>query len=540
MKKCYLVIASLVLTTTLLGACGNKGNTAGKEETIAVEKTGMPIVKEKINMTMMAPGGEAEWDELASAKALAELTGINFDYITPPSTDFEAKLNLAFASGELPDVIFGAGSGLSNAKQSDYGSQGILIALEDLIDDYEPNLKKILDENPEFKKSITAPDGHIYSLPRLYPEDTSSPLYISPLWYNGEWLEKLGVTELPKNTDELYKLLKRFKEEDPNGNGKQDEIPLSDGNKLAIIRKWLLPAFGMKSLGIEEVNGKVRYAAASANYKEYLTYMNKLYSEGLLDPEVFSQSEEKYQGNTQTDKVGLFGAYASYMATGKMPEDSLSDPMFSPVTSSIQNTPLAPGHPRVTTGTFAITNKCKSPEAAMRWADYLYTEEGQDLMTKGPEGAFWKYETNDSGEKVRVYTGENKQKMEEDRGKIAMDYGLVVPGLEDDYAQSVLANVNDPDPSVWTEFRMKEINEKIMPNTEVPFPIVYMTKDEADQIAINATDIRTYVEQMEAKFITGVESLAKWDEYVSTLKSMGLNDFVSTYQNAYDRWAKTE
>lgn len=540
MKKCYLVIASLVLTTTLLGACGNKGNTAGKEETIAVEKTGMPIVKEKINMTMMAPGGEAEWDELASAKALAELTGINFDYITPPSTDFEAKLNLAFASGELPDVIFGAGSGLSNAKQSDYGSQGILIALEDLIDDYEPNLKKILDENPEFKKSITAPDGHIYSLPRLYPEDTSSPLYISPLWYNGEWLEKLGVTELPKNTDELYKLLKRFKEEDPNGNGKQDEIPLSDGNKLAIIRTWLLPAFGMNSLGIEEVNGKVRYAAASANYKEYLTYMNKLYSEGLLDPEVFSQSEEKYQGNTQTDKVGLFGAYASYMATGKMPEDSLSDPMFSPVTSSIQNTPLAPGHPRVTTGTFAITNKCKSPEAAMRWADYLYTEEGQDLMTKGPEGAFWKYETNDSGEKVRVYTGENKQKMEEDRGKIAMDYGLVVPGLEDDYAQSVLANVNDPDPSVWTEFRMKEINEKIMPNTEVPFPIVYMTKDEADQIAINATDIRTYVEQMEAKFITGVESLAKWDEYVSTLKSMGLNDFVSTYQNAYDRWAKTE
>ena len=540
MKKCYLVIASLVLTTTLLGACGNKGNTAGKEETIAVEKTGMPIVKEKINMTMMAPGGEAEWDELASAKALAELTGINFDYITPPSTDFEAKLNLAFASGELPDVIFGAGSGLSNAKQSDYGSQGILIALEDLIDDYAPNLKKILDENPEFKKSITAPDGHIYSLPRLYPEDTFSPLYISPLWYNGEWLEKLGVTELPKNTDELYKLLKRFKEEDPNGNGKQDEIPLSDGNKLAIIRAWLLPAFGMKSLGIEEVNGKVRYAAASANYKEYLTYMNKLYSEGLLDPEVFSQSEEKYQGNTQTDKVGLFGAYASYMATGKMPEESLSDPMFSPVTSSIQNTPLAPGHPRVTTGTFAITNKCKSPEAAMRWADYLYTEEGQDLMTKGPEGAFWKYETNDSGEKVQVYTGENKQKMEEDRGKIAMDYGLVVPGLEDDYAQSVLANVNDPDPSVWTEFRMKEINEKIMPNTEVPFPIVYMTKDEADQIAINATDIRTYVEQMEAKFITGVESLAKWDEYVSTLKSMGLNDFVSTYQKAYDRWAKTE
>ena len=45
MKKCYLVIASLVLTTTLLGACGNKGNTAGKEETIARLKTAIENIK---------------------------------------------------------------------------------------------------------------------------------------------------------------------------------------------------------------------------------------------------------------------------------------------------------------------------------------------------------------------------------------------------------------------------------------------------------------------------------------------------------------
>ncbi|MGX7131655.1 extracellular solute-binding protein [Enterococcus massiliensis] len=541
MKKRYFAIASLLLATTLLGACGSTGAKSKEESNVKVEETGMPIVKETLKMSMMAPGGQTEWDDMASAQALEKLTGIDFDYITPPSTDFRAKLNLAFASDELPDVIFGAGGDLTAAMQTDYGSQGILLPLEDLIEDYAPNLNKVLEENPDFRKSITAPDGHIYSLPRLYPEETSNPLYISPLWYNGDWMEALGIKELPKTTDELYTLLKRFKEEDPNGNGKQDEIPLSDGNKLLIIRHWLLPAFGMKIWGIEEVDGVVRFAPSTENYKEYLTFMNRLYSDGLLDKEVFSQSAEQFQGNTETNKVGLFGAYASYMATGKMPEEAITDPMFQQLTSDIQDTPLAPGHPRVSSGTFAITHKCKSPEAAMRWADYLYTDEGADLMSKGPEGTFWEYETNDAGDKVRVYKGENLQKMEEDRGKVGMDYGLVVPGLaNDNQPNAVKAQVNDPDTSVWNEFSQKEVIEKVMPYAEVPFPIVFMTKDESDKIAANATDITTYVEQMEAKFITGVESLDNWDNYTKTLDSMGLDEYISVYQQAYDRWEKAE
>ncbi len=542
MKKKYVLIASLLMATSLLAACGSKEGSATQKENIKVEEKGMPIVKEKIKMTMMAPGlTKTEWEDLAAAKALEDLTNIDFDYITPPQTDFETKLNLAFTSDELPDVIFGAGSSLlKNSVQSDQGAQGNLLALEDLIKEHAPNLNKILEENPEFKKSITAPDGHIYSLPRLYPEETSNPLYISPLWYNGEWLEKLGVKELPKNTDELYTLLKRFKTEDPNGNGKQDEIPLSDGNKLLIIRTWLLPAFGMKSQTIEEQDGKVRFAAMSKDYKEYLTFMNKLYSEGLLDKEVFSQSPDQFQGNTETDKVGLFSAYASYMATGKNPADALNDPMFQQLTSDIQDTPLAPGHPRVGTGTFAITKKCPSPEAAIRWADYLYTEEGADLAGNGPEGAFWQYETNKDGEKVRVYVGEDKQKMEEDRGKIGIDYGLVTPGLQNDYVTSIRETADAPARSIWSEFQEKETKAKVTPYEEVPFPVMYMTKEETDQIATTSTDILTYVEQMEAKFITGVESLDNWDKYVKNLKGMDVDNYVKVYQQAYDRWAKAE
>jgi putative aldouronate transport system substrate-binding protein len=539
MKK-IILMSTMLIAAFALGACGEAKSSSEKSD-IAVEKTGMPIVKETLKMSMMAPGaGLAEWDDMGSIQALEEVTGIDFDYTTPPQTDFSAKLNLAFASDELPDVIFGAGSALSNSMQVEYGSQGILLPLEDLIEDYAPNIKKYLDENPDFRKSITAPDGHIYSLARLYPEETVSPLYLSPLWYNGEWLKNLNITELPTNVDELYDLLLRFKNEDPNGNGKQDEIPLSDGYKNWVIRTWLLPAFGMKSQTIEEVNGKVRYAAASDNYLEYLTYMNKLYSEGLLDQEIFSQSSDQYQGNTETDKVGLFASQYSYMATGKSPSDAITDPMFELVTSDVQSTPLAPGHPRVVAGVFSITHKCKSPEAAMRWADYLYTDEGDSLLTTGPEGDWWEYQTNSDGEKVRVYVGDDTSKMEEDRGKVSASYGLNVPGIAaDNPKDSVRANADDPAISAWDEFNQNEIKEKVMPYAEVPFPSLYLTPEEADKVAASATDISTYIEQMEAKFITGVEPLSNWDTYISKLKSMGLDEYVQVYQDAYDRWAES-
>lgn len=128
---------------------------------------------------------------------------------------------------------------------------------------------------------------------------------IQPLWYNGKWLEALGVEELPKTTDEFYELLKRFKEEDPNGNGQADEIPLLDV-KMESSRPWLLAAFGIKEWGIEENNGKVRYAPMEEAYKEYLTYMHKLYEEGLLDSETFSQSDEQKKAKGQDSRIGVF------------------------------------------------------------------------------------------------------------------------------------------------------------------------------------------------------------------------------------------
>lgn len=535
MKKKILVSTVLSLALLAFAGCSGAGDKGSAAEKTEIAKTGFPIVEEQMEMTMMIPSGKIPYTENGSAKKLAEMSNIKFKYTEVPDSDFYVKMQLAFASNDLPDVLYGAGYHLKNIRQIEYGNQGLLLPLEELIPEYAPNLNKLLEEYPEIKKSITSPDGHIYALPRIFTEKDSVPVYISPLWYNNDWLEDLGVTELPKTTDELYTLLSDFKtyyKEKEN----RDVIPFSGGNGLLVLRTWLLPSFNIKTQGIEEKNGKVRFAPASQDYLAYLTYMNKLFSEGLLDKEIFSQSYDTFTAKVQNDQVGLFEAFQSNGVTGKSVEEAIKDPMFHPVTSDVNKEFLTPGHPRIVSGAFAITKNNPSPEAAMRWVDYLYTNEGSDLINVGPEGEFWEYTTNDAGEKVRIFAGDDVNKMEESRGDVALDYGFNAPGLQLDIKDDVRADKNEE--NILKDFFFEEVRNKILKYEEVPFPIMHLTEEENQEVADLMTDINLLVEQAEAKFITGTDPLSEYDKYVETLEKMGLKKVEEIYQTAYDRFAK--
>lgn len=540
MKRKKLMMFGLGVSILALGtvACGNKNNVNANREDIEVNVTGFPIVDEKLDMTMMGPAtGLAEWKDMPTLQQYSEETNIYFKYITPPMSDFSTKLNLAFASGDLPDIIYGAGSGsLTRSMETDYGSQGLLVALEELIPEYAPNFNAILEENPEIRKSITSPDGHIYGLPTISSGDTAIwPR--GPMWYNGEWLDNLGVTELPTTTDEFYDLLVRFRDEDPNKTGKKDTIPLTDV-KMESTRPWLLSAFGITTQGVEVIDNEVVYTPITENYKAYLEYMHKLYEEKLLDPEVYSQADEQKKAKGNDDRLGIFPDYFSFFTTGRTEDEAINDPMFQPLTSEWSKTPVVPGSPKLQTGTFAVTRNNPSPEASLRWVDYFYSPEGFEFLNQGPEGVLWQYATDKDGKQVKVFAdGIDSTKAEDERGSITPDYGVAVPAMSIQLP-AVKGDVNDPDKSAFSEFIKEETDKKIEPYARVSFPIVYLTKEENDKISAISTDLRTYVEEMEAKFITGVETLdqANWDKYVKTIDSMGVQEYIEVYQQAYDRW----
>lgn len=212
--------------------------------------------------------------------------------------------------------------------------------------------------------------------------------------------------------------------------------------------------------------------------------------------------------------------------------------MFQPLTSEWSTDAVIPGSPRLSRGTFALTKVNPSPEASVRWVDYFYSEEGSKYLEQGPEGSLWEYQKNAVGEKVRVYTkGIDLKNTEDERGKITPAYGLTTPNIVTDTGEYKLLTAPDEEKDTrFDDWVAKETQEKMNDIAKVPFPLLYLTVKENDQVSATATDLSTYIEQMEAKFITGVEPLSKWDDFKKTVESMGIEKYLEVYQTAYNRW----
>ncbi|MDR2799145.1 MAG: extracellular solute-binding protein [Bifidobacteriaceae bacterium] len=548
MKKLIAILCGAALIFGFgVSLSGCSGSDEGSQDNMKgadnVNDSGFPIVKNPIKMSLFAPGtGMQEWSKMSTNEEYTKMTGISWDFTTPPLTDVSTKLNLAIASGDYPDVLFGLGTdNLKNASLVKYAEQGILLPLDNLIDKYAPNLKAALEKYPDVKKSITAPDGHIYSLPSLTEPQPSSIWPRGPLWYNGDWLKKLGVTEdtLPKTTDEFYELLKKFKTQNLSGNN--DDIPITDTD-MNSIRPWLMSAFGILAQDAFVDNGKVVYGPTDPRYKDYLLFMNKLYKENLLDHDVYQQQDEQKKAKGNANRLGVFSDWFPYFTTGKSENASLDYYMFKPLTSSDSPAAVAPMSQGFTMNAFSITKHCQNPPAAMRWVDYFYSEEGYNFVDSGPEGDLYKWETNDKGEKVRVYAKADvtPDNAEDQRGKLSPCYGIVCPALAA-YLPGVKteAQKNDPLYSPFQNFIKDQTELALKPYGKVAFPMTYLTSEESEQITDLSNDLQTAVQSWEGKFITGKEDInAKWDAYVNTINSIGIDQYVKVYQEAYDRYQK--
>ncbi|MGO4936301.1 extracellular solute-binding protein [Fundicoccus sp. Sow4_H7] len=522
-------ISALVLS--LAGTIGLNNSIILAQDEVEVAREGFPIVEETITMTMMGPGiGIAEWEDMPMLQVYEDMTNIDFEYITPPNSDFGTRFNLAFASGDLPDVFFGVGGDVfSSAIEVDYGEQGLLLPLEEMIEEYAPNLFALLEERPDIRKSITTNEGHIYTLPMI-SEEFNAPQVGAPMWFNKTWLDALGVEELPKTTEEMYDLLIRFRDEDPNGNGIADEIPITEGGMLR-IRTAFAPAFGMKTWGIEENDGIVRFTPILDEARAYLQYMNRLYSEGLIDQEIFSQANEQKASKGENNLVGMFSEFnPQFFIQGEI----MMHPMMHPLTSEWQETPLAPLSQGISRGAFAITKNNPYPEASLRWADYFYTEEGFTFLNHGPEGYLWVWEDEEGGNRIlNPELGITVDEIEDVRGEITPDYGIAPPG------RRITLPPIGGELTEFQEFTRNETQEKVVAFGEIPYPLTYLTTEEREVINSIETDLWTFLENSEAQFITGqmdINDDEVWANYVSTIENMNIEEFVRIHQDAYDRW----
>lgn len=376
MRKTCVVIFALslsVLSGTMAFASGRKEAPASD---VGFQSTGLPIVTKPFTFSAVTSKDvkHGPYAEMGVFKRMAKETGVIVDWIEIPETNYTEKKNLLFASNDLPDVVMSA---LSDGDIVRYSSQGVIIPLEGLIDTYAPRIKAILRKRPDIKKYLTAPDGHIYTLPRI--QELAHRVDPDNMFINKTWLDKLGLA-VPTTPEEFYQVLVAFHEKDPNGNGKKDEIPFGFGivgKVRANMPNSFFGAFGQlddpdRHLMVDK--GKVYFTASAEGYRKGLAYLAKLYKEGLIDPEAFTQDRKQYnaKGRTPDELYGVFFEWFDENMVGdeRAKKDYIAlPPLIGPDGNRRWN--WAPDQ-LLSRANFAITNKMWHPEVAIRWADQCY------------------------------------------------------------------------------------------------------------------------------------------------------------------------
>lgn len=519
----------------LLAACSSKGadknGKADEEDLDNLTDSGMPIVDDPITLDIFA--GKAfssgkDWNDIMIWNKYADMTNINVNWEMVPFNSLKEKRNLALASGDLPDAFHTAS--LSNLDIFKYGQQGSFIKLNDLIDEYAPNLKKLFEEYPEVEKGITFPDGNIYSFPTIFsPEFESLQLYLKS-WIREDWLEALDM-DMPETTEEYYQYLKAVKEEDPNGNGKADEIPLGTQSIDSVVN-WLRGSFGVGNRGVAQIDvdpetDEMRFYPTSDGYKELLEYIHKLYSEGLIEKNIFTIDDEQYIANGSEGLYGstiyntpveLFGGKDAKNYTGMSSlEGPHGDKLFTMLSSPVAGM-----------GGFVITDQNENPAATVRWMDYFYSDEGAKLFFMGVEGETYKEEKDGEIEYLdKITDSKDGLTLDQELIKYLTWPGGGYPGIvKEDYFQGAESSASEI-----------EATEKVSDDLiDEVWPSFTYTVEENDKLAAVGTDIEKYVSEMKDKFITGDASFDEWDDYIDKIDKMGLDEYMEIKEAAYERY----
>jgi putative aldouronate transport system substrate-binding protein len=469
-------------------------------------------------------------------KWLEDKTNIHIDWEVAPEKTFQEKLNVSLASGDYPDVLLNMS--VSPIQQSIYGKDGVFIALNPYIDKYGVEMKKMFQQVDYAKGLMTMPDGNIYSVPQV--NECYHCALGQKMWIYKPWLDKLGL-KMPTTTDEFYQVLKAFKEKDPNGNGKPDEIALvgATNGPSSTLDLFLTGSFLEKDFNLRFVkDGKVQVAYNQPEWKEALKYMNKLYAEGLIAPQSFTQDRNQLKQMGLNPEIPIAGVIASQNQTVFVDVDS---PRFKDYISipplkgpaGVRSTAYNPY--AVSTGQFVITNKTKNPAAAYRLADLLLSEEATLRSTQGRPDQEW----------VRPPQGELGLNGKQAVWKPIVTFGKLQnihwaqsgPSLRtNEWRLSVAADPKNPlEIILYNETKDNYFPYKIDVSKIVP-PI-FFTNEQAEELANLEKTITDYRTEFFAKTVTGALDIDKeWNNYLATLDKMNLKRYLDIYQQAYTQF----
>ncbi|WP_282936265.1 extracellular solute-binding protein [Paenibacillus sp. RC67] len=387
-KKLKAAVYMLIALVTLVGcskAESNKGSGAANSTKVptiklAISTRGLPYVE-----------GSSNINEDKYVKKLRELSKTNLQLELIPHQDFSKKLTLLLAGGELPDIL--QNYGIDSPEMAPAVNAGAFYELNDLLQQYAPNLlKKIPKES--WDSSMISKNGKIYAIPG------ENYVRNSAVYVRKDWLDKLNL-KVPKTIDEYVAMLKAFKEKDPNGNGKPDEIPFSGRQNFAFAEAFF-GAYDVIPDGWKYENNQLVPNFIRPQMKQALELHRMLYKEQLMDNEIFVQQGKDWDAKIKgAARVGMWIHDPSYPDKWQS-EVRQGDPKAEIIIIPAPTGPDGKGGLGLSSSVgnvWAIPKSNKNPQDAIKLLDWFYSEEAQKFLDYGLEG-----------EDYTVENGKNKYK----------------------------------------------------------------------------------------------------------------------------------
>lgn len=463
----------------------------------------------------------SEMNQFVVFRELEKITNVTWDATMVSFMAEAEQFQLMVAGEDYTDVVCRAVDNYSGTVDQAIDEE-FLIDLAPYVGDNMPNLSGWFEKYPELRYQITSEGGAIGAFPKIYKEpcDVSSGGMI-----RADWLEDLGLDE-PKTYDDLYNILNAFREK--KGATAPLVISVATGVQGELINGYNI------NLEYYQVDGEIRFGAIQPEFKEYLTMMNKWYSEGLVDDLFLAQ--QSYESLLDWTPI-LNGSCGVWYGTAAQPITNLismsGDPnmRITGVTNVTKDGSVA--HLGEVGSTFdshmwSITTACDTPEVICQYIDYIYGEDGILLANYGVEGETFTYV---------------------DGTPTLTDLVLNNP----DYSYGAALNMfvcdrMTPVPFVIDEARVRanyiedQLNAIAVWNAAtdglytLPKAGINMSTDESSKYNSLYSDIETYMDENIVKFIVGDKSLDEFDDYVETMKKIGIEDCIAIEQAAYDRY----
>lgn len=537
----------------------------------------LAVAEEKVTVSLLSTRNSIATNDIEDVwffKYLAQKMNVDFELEQTLETD--QRISLMFASDSVPDLVWGIG--LSNNDVMVYGVQeGMLLNWKDLITpELMPNTYQAMQDYPDAFTASTAPDGNIYTLPMItgssYYANTGSFSAAIRMYINKDWMDACGITEIPTTLDEYLEVLRTFKEKDPMGLG-ENNIPLIGNQEKDKTFVWNALGFhgtATQAYGtsFDLKDNQLVLPCYTEEAKEFITFYNTLYTEGLISPDYFTLDQTAARGLMASGVCGVLGD-STLTAIGDAWPSWVA---LSPLTSDVNDVAVAAFNPGYSVGQLYASAYTEHPEVLARIVDYVYSDEGALYYFYGPMKGTeetlgvvdgWYYDENNRITTDKVVNGEFTD-ISEYAYQYIKSYSSA-PGRFDHYSQTAaaMAGIEFPGkemtivdkltgaeiPSlimdVYTDdnndghWRITQSEAMIDHLTAVRLPAVYLTAEQNQRVADLSTVINDYVTAESAKFIVGTRPLSELDAYFEELKSLGIEEYIAIYQEAYAPFLET-